>query len=149
MKIVKASEDTISIVVDMKMRMSKELGIDSVFGENVEEKIKETYLNLYHEDKGCHFLLYENNQVVAIGGAVIKDDIPFCFFKTPYYGFVIDIYCIPSERRKGYAKKIMETVLEWLKEKGVHMVKLKPSKNGKELYEKLGFHNTNEMEKFI
>ena len=149
MKIVKASEDTISIVVDMKMKMSKVLGIDSVFGENVEEKIKETYLNLYHKDKGCHFLLYENNQVVAIGGAVIKDDVPFCFFKTSYYGFVIDVYCVPSERRKGYATLIMDAVLEWLKEKGVHMVRLKPSKEGKELYEKLEFHDTSEMEKFI
>ena len=65
------------------------------------------------------------------------------------YGGHIGDSVRPSERRKGYAKKIMETVLEWLKEKGVHMVKLKPSKNGKELYEKLEFHDTSEMEKFI
>jgi len=149
MKIVKACEENISIVVNMKMKMSKELDIDSVFGENVEEKIRETYLSLYKKDKGCHFLIYENNQVVAIGGAILKDDVPFCFFKTPYYGFVIDVYCIPSERRKGYATQVMNAVLEWLKEKEVHIVKLKPSKEGKALYEKLGFHDTDEMEKFI
>jgi hypothetical protein len=29
------------------------------------------------------------NVVIAIGGAVIKEDVPFCFFKTPYYEYVI------------------------------------------------------------
>lgn len=40
MKIVKASAKDISIIVDMKLKMSKELGIDFIFQENIEEKIK-------------------------------------------------------------------------------------------------------------
>lgn len=106
MHIVKASEKDISIVVDMKLKMSKELTIDFLFQKNVEEKIKQTYLSLYRENKACHFLLYENSQVVAIGGAVIKEDIPFCFFKIPYYGFIVDVYCIPEKRRKGYSTQL-------------------------------------------
>lgn len=149
MKIVRASEKDISVIVDMKLKMSKELGIDFIFQENVEEKIKQTYLSLYKEDKGCHFILYEDNQVVAIGGAMLKEDVPFCFFKTPYYGFIMDVYCISEKRRKGYATEIMHAVLKWLEEKEVHMIKLKPSHEGQLLYEKLGFQNTGEMEKFI
>ena len=149
MKIVKASEKDIAIVVAMKIKMSKELGIDFLFQENVEEKIKETYLSLYHEEKCCHFLLYEEEEVVAIGGAMIKEDVPFCFFKTPYYGFVLDVYCIPEKRRKGYATQIMHSVLNWLEEKEVHTIKLKPSHEGKLLYEKLGFKDSSEMEKFL
>ncbi len=149
MKIVKASEKDISIIVDMKLKMSKELGIDFIFQENIEEKIKQTYLSLYKEDKGCHFILYEDNKVVAIGGAMLKDDVPFCFFKTPYYGFVMDIYCVPEMRRKGYATEIMHAVLKWLEEKEVHTIKLKPSHEGQKLYEKLGFQLTDEMEKRI
>lgn len=149
MEIVKASEKDISIIIDMKLKMSKELGIDFVLQENVEEKIKQTYLSLYKEDKGCHFILYEDDQAVAIGGAMIKEDVPFCFFKTPYYGFVMDIYCLPEKRRKGYATHIMKAVLKWLEEKEVHTIKLKPSHEGKLLYEKFGFQLSEEMEKFI
>lgn len=149
MKIVKACEKDISVIVDMKIKMSKELGIDVVFRENVEEQIKQTYLNLYREDKGCHFILYEEDQIVAIGGAMLKEDVPFCFFKTPYYGFVMDVYCIPEKRRNGYATEIMKSILKWLEEKEVHTIKLKPSHEGKVLYEKLGFGSSDEMEKFI
>lgn len=149
MKIVKASEKDISTIVDMKLKMSSELGIDFMFQENVEEQIKQTYLELYRKDKCCHFLLYEEEQVVAIGGAMLKEDIPFCFFKTPYYGFVMDVYCIPEKRRNGYTTEIMNFVLKWLEEKEVHTIKLKPSHEGRLLYEKMGFNFSNEMEKFI
>lgn len=149
MKIVKSSEKDISIIVDMKLKMSKELGIDFIFQENIEEKIKQTYLSLYKEDKGCHFIVYEDNEVVAIGGAMLKDDVPFCLFKTPYYGFVMDIYCVPEKRRKGYATEIMHAVLKWLEEKEVHTIKLKPSHEGQLLYEKFGFQASDEMEKMI
>lgn len=149
MKIVKASEKDISIIVDMKLKMSKELGIDFLFQKNIEEKIKQTYLSLYKEDNGCHFILYEDNEVVAIGGAMLKEDVPFCFFKTPYYGFVMDIYCVPEKRRNGYATEIMHAVLKWLEEKEVHTIKLKPSHEGQLLYEKLGFQASDEMEKMI
>ncbi len=43
----------------------------------------------------------------------------------------------------------MSSVLSWLKEKGVHNIKLKPSEEGHILYEKLGFLSSSEMEKFI
>lgn len=149
MKIKKATKEDIEIILDMKMKMSKELGITEVFQENVEEKIKEIYLSLYQQDKCCHFLIYEEDEVVAIGGAMIKEDVPFCFFKIPYYGFIMDVYSLPEKRKRGYATKIMEELLKWLKEKGVHNVRLKPSLEGRLLYEKLGFQSMDEMQKLI
>ena len=53
------------------------------------------------------------------------------------------------KRRNGYASKIMEAILNWLKENGVRNVKLKPSGAGKMLYEKMGFSDSDEMEKWI
>lgn len=94
-------------------------------------------------------MIYEENKIVAIGGVVIKTDIPFCFFKNPYYGYIIDIYCIPEKRRNGYATKIIEAILTLLKERNIKNVKLKASEDGKLLYEKMGFHNSGEMELMI
>lgn len=149
MKIVKASIKDIQSIIDMKMDMFKEIGSISLLQDDAREKIQQVYEELYNEDKCCHFIAYNDNKIVAIGGAVIKEDVPFCFFKTPYYGYVIDVYCIKEERRKGYATKIMNRVLGWLEEKKVHNIKLKPSNEGRMMYKKLGFIDSGEMEKNI
>lgn len=149
MEIRKAQIEDLDSVVKLKMEMFAEVGSIKLLQENPEEKIFDKYRELYQSDKLCHFLAFENDKVVACGGAVIKDDVPFCFFKTPMYGYVIDVYCVPESRRNGYATKIMDKLLEWLKEKGVHNVKLKPSATGKKMYEKFGFCDSGEMELWV
>ena len=150
MEILKAGVKDLPLIVDMKMKMFREVGSAAMLQDNAEEMILQTYASLYREDKCCHFIAYdENGQAVACGGAVVKEDVPFCFFKTPCYGYVIDVYCVPEKRRCGYASKIMEAVLNWLEEKGVHNVKLKPSGAGRMMYEKMGFNDSGEMEKWI
>lgn len=150
MKIVKAEVKDIPLIVNMKMNMFQEVGSAALLQDNVEEKIRQTYALLYQEDKCCHFIAYdEEGQAAACGGAVIKEDVPFCFFKTPCYGYVIDVYCVPEKRRNGYASTIMDSVLAWLEEKGIHHIKMKPSGVGRMMYEKMGFYDSGEMEKWI
>ena len=150
MKIVRAEENDLPLVVDMKMRMFTEVGSVTRLQENAEALIEKTYAALYREDRCCHFIAYdERGQAVACGGAVIKEDVPFCFFKTSSYGYIMDVYCVPEKRRNGYASRIVEATLSWLKEKGVHQVKLKPSGAGRIMYEKMGFQDAGEMEKWV
>ena len=149
MEIKKAKIKDLDIVVEMKMAMFREVGSITLLQDNAERKIYEKYKELYTQEKGCHYLVYENGEAVACGGAVIKEDVPFCFFKTPMYGYVIDVYCVPEKRRNGYASLIMKELIEWLKDKGVHTVRLKPSAVGRQMYEKIGFSDSGEMEMWI
>lgn len=149
MEIKKADIKNLNLVIKMKMDMFTEVGSIALLQDNAEEKIYEKYKELYQEEKLCHYLVYENDSVIACGGAVIKEDIPFCFFKTPMYGYIIDVYCIPEKRRKGYASKVMEELINWLQDKGVHNIKLKPSSTGRCLYERFGFGDSGEMELWI
>ena len=149
MKIKKAGIEDLTVVVDLKMKMFAEVGSISLLQENPEDMIYKKYRELYQQDKMCHYLLYEDDTVIACGGAVIKDDVPFCFFKTPVYGYIIDVYTVPEKRNRGCASEIMEELLEWLKSKGVHNIKLKPSAAGRHLYEKYGFGDSGEMELWI
>lgn len=104
MKFVRASEKDLPLIVDMKMKMFESVGT-LLLQENVGNLILDKYRELYKEDKCCHYIIYENERPIAIGGAVIKEDVPFCFFKTPFYGYVIDVYCIPEERKKAMPLK--------------------------------------------
>ena len=56
---------------------------------------------------------------------------------------------VPEKRRNGYASLIMKELTEWLKDKGVHTVRLKPSAVGRQMYEKIGFNDSGEMELWI
>lgn len=149
MEIKKAKIKDLDVVVKLKMDMFAEVGSIALLQDNAEKQIYEKYEELYRKEKGCHYLMYENDKVIACGGAVIKEDVPFCFFKTPVYGYIIDVYCIPEKRKNGYASELMEKLLQWLKDKGVHTVKLKPSSAGRHLYEKFGFCDSGEMELWI
>lgn len=61
------------------MAMFKEVGSIALLQDNAEEKIYAKYQELYKKDMGCHYLIYENDTVIACGGAIIKDDVPFVF----------------------------------------------------------------------
>ena len=150
MVIVKAAIKELPLIVDMKMRMFREVGSINLLQEHAEQLIEQTYASLYGEDKCSHFIAYdENGRAVACGGAVIKEDVPFCFFKAPSYGYIMDVYCVPEKRRNGYASGIVEATLDWLKEKGVHHVKRKPSGAGRAMYETMGFQDSGEMESWF
>ena len=51
----------------------------------------------------------------------------------------------PDFRRKGVARRLMQTMIDWCREKNFAAVYLHASKDGKPLYETLGFEPTTEM----
>ena len=58
---------------------------------------------------------------------------------------VLNIYTDPEFRRRGIARKLMETILEWCRGEGFAEVFLHASHQGRPLYEQLGFQPGNEM----
>lgn len=58
---------------------------------------------------------------------------------------VLNVYTEHAWRRRGLAALLMEHVLAWAREHGVGSVVLHASKEGRPLYEQLGFVATNEM----
>lgn len=105
MEIRKAEVKDLHNVVKLKMEMFKEVGSIALLQDNAEEQIYEAYLKLYQEEKLCHYLMYEEERVIACGGAAIKEDVPFCFFKTPVYGYMMDVYCIPEKEETAMLQK--------------------------------------------
>ena len=59
---------------------------------------------------------------------------------------IVNVYTEPDFRGQGLARRLMMTVLDWLKEQGFRSAALHASEAGRHLYEKLGFRATNEMQ---
>jgi ribosomal protein S18 acetylase RimI-like enzyme len=58
---------------------------------------------------------------------------------------VLNVYVEPQWRRRGVAEALMRTLLEALAARGIRRIVLHASDDGRRLYERLGFLQTNEM----
>jgi GNAT superfamily N-acetyltransferase len=64
---------------------------------------------------------------------------------APRRGLVINVYTEPEFRRRGIALRLMNALVEWCREEGFGSVALHASADGRPLYERMGFVQTNEM----
>lgn len=64
---------------------------------------------------------------------------------TGRQGLVLNVFTEVPWRRQGIAEELMGHVLAWAQEHGLGSVVLHASREGRPLYEKLGFAATNEM----
>ena len=58
---------------------------------------------------------------------------------------ILNMYVDPEFRRQGIARQLMQTILDWCRQQNFAAVYLHASKEGRPLYESLGFEPTTEM----
>lgn len=58
---------------------------------------------------------------------------------------ILNVYVYPEFRRRGVARRLMQTMIDWCRKENFAAVNLHASKDGRQLYESLGFEATNEM----
>jgi|SRR6476659_9559612 len=83
--------------------------------------------------------------VVAGAGLWLMDWPPHMIGSSSRRGNILNVYTDPQFRRRGLAKRLMQTALEWCKTNQIDFVILHASKEGRRLYESLGFLDSNEM----
>jgi GNAT superfamily N-acetyltransferase len=83
---------------------------------------------------------------IVAGGAIIVSPWP----AHPYdlecrRATILNVYTDRDYRRRGIARRILETMIDWCKHEGFARVDLHASEDGRRLYESLGFEPSNEM----
>ncbi len=58
---------------------------------------------------------------------------------------ILNVYVYPEFRRRGVARMLMKTMMDWCRQQNFASVFLHASKDGRPLYDSLGFESTNEM----
>jgi aminoglycoside 6'-N-acetyltransferase I len=83
----------------------------------------------------------------AIGMVIVSivDDYRAYAFNRPR-GYVNGVFVVPEYRRLGIARAMMLIGLQWLRERGCVVVRLRSSEDGRALYTSLGFAPGTEME---
>jgi GNAT superfamily N-acetyltransferase len=93
-----------------------------------------------------HWLAIDSSGAVAGGGGVLLSPWP----ANPHdpcteRAVILNVYTEVEFRRRGIAERVMQTMLVWIKTYSLRSVNLHASEEGRALYEKLGFVQTNEM----
>ena len=87
----------------------------------------------------------EDGRIAGGGGIVINDWPAHPRESKPLRAWILNMYVEPAYRRRGIARRLMETMISWCREEGYVNVSLHASQEGRALYESMGFVPTNEM----
>jgi ribosomal protein S18 acetylase RimI-like enzyme len=91
------------------------------------------------------FVTNTQDAVVAGAGLWIVEWPATPLDQSKKRAYVMDVYTHPAYRRKGLARRLMMTILDYCREHWFRVIDLHASNEGRLLYESLGFRQTNEM----
>jgi GNAT superfamily N-acetyltransferase len=92
------------------------------------------------------WLVERQGAIVAGGGLVISQLLPRPgAIEGGAQALIVNVYCEPEHRRRGLARALMAAMLDWCKRERIAKVVLHASRDGRALYESLGFVQANEM----
>jgi GNAT superfamily N-acetyltransferase len=104
------------------------------------------FANRLRDGTYCAWLAEDaSKHVVAGGGIMIFDYHSSPRDPFPKRAMIVNMYTDPAFRRQGIARRLMEIMIDWCRKGGFGSVWLHASDDGRPLYEKLGFRQTNEM----
>ena len=101
-----------------------------------------------HMARGVYqsWLACTGDGTVVAGSDVWLIDWPAGQFDiSPYRGYILNVYTDPAYRRRGLARRLVQTCTDWCYANNVQIVTLHASDEGRKVYEGLGFTPTNEM----
>jgi GNAT superfamily N-acetyltransferase len=146
MRLHPAALSDIDTILAHRREMFREMG--GHYAENLEafEQASRKYFEQALQDGSYYGLLCHTGASIVAGGGVVIAPWPGSPLNfSPRRAWILNVYVDPAHRRQGLARKIVEALLDWCRANGFQSVALHASEDGRSLYEKLGFHATNEM----
>ena len=107
--------------------------------ENDIRRQLEEYFPLHLNRELFAFLCLDGEDAVAVVLLYIMEKPAFVGSVSGKTGTLLNVYTRQDYRRKGIAKKLVETALEKAEQLGVDFVELQATADGEPLYRKIGF----------
>ena len=139
-KVEKAGIDDIDALV--KMRLDFLLEDNGSLNDSDVMAIKKDLPEYYksHIDNDLYiFVVREEQTIVSCAFLLVIEKPMSPSFINGRTGTVLNVYTCPANRHRGYAKRIMETLLAKAKKLQLSVVDLKATEDGYHLYRSVGF----------
>ncbi len=133
----KADKNDVRQLVELR---KKQLIDEGCYSENHIDDELERYFSTSISNKNLVvWLATENEYIIGTAGV--------CFFQYPpsfsnitgKIAYITNVYTRNEYRKQGIATRLLELIMEEVKNEGCKFVRLHASSQGKKLYEKMGF----------
>ncbi|MEO8499507.1 MAG: GNAT family N-acetyltransferase [Vicinamibacteria bacterium] len=142
-----ATADDADVLARHRASMFRDMGdIDEPGASIIENASVDHLAALIEAREYFGFLAEHEGEVAGGGGAWLRPVLPRPgMLQGSMEGYVLNVYTEPGHRRSGVARAIMEAIMDWGREHRLARLVLHASKDGRPLYESLGFEDSNEM----
>lgn len=141
-----ATPADVEIILHHRREMFREMGGDYERQLDRFEDASRKYFESALADGSYYGIFGEIDHHTVAGGGVVTTPWPGSPLNhKPRRAWILNIFVEPPHRSRGYAKLIMQALIEWCRDNCYDSVALHASEFGRSLYEKLGFRPTNEM----
>jgi GNAT superfamily N-acetyltransferase len=135
-------------VVHQRRAMFADMGVGDPAGLDAMDATFAPYVTRALDDGTYRAWLAQTSdgRVVAGGGLIVHEwparpGNP----SDPRRAYILNVYTEPGYRGRGFARRIVQAIVDWCRAEGLGSVSLHASVFGKPLYESMGFEPTNEM----
>lgn len=142
-------QDDLSFFVDLRLEVLRAANGLPESAELVEvRKATEAYFKRDSSWDQCKTILARSNgEVAGCGSIVFIEVLPTVGNPTGQKGYIMNMYTKPKFRRLGIGMRVLQKLFELAKARGIEMISLEATDQGKALYRKAGFTRMNdEME---
>ncbi len=142
-----ATPEDVPTIVRHRRRMFEEMGFaDPVCNDEMDAEVSRQLRETIPSGAYRGWLVVADRGEAVAGAGLGVVRLPGKPFNpSGAYGYLMSLYVEPPYRRRGIARRLMETMVAWARAEGLREVKLHASASGRPLYERLGFEQTNEM----
>lgn len=138
----KATIKDIGVLTDLRIAYLQE-DLGAISGKDL-ELMQATLPSYYEKHLNKDLIVYvarDEMDIVSCAFLLIVEKPMSPSFITGKTGTVLNVYSKPDYRKKGYAKKLITTMLEDARAEGVSIIELKATEDGYSLYKSVGFED--------
>ena len=141
-----AAVDEIERLVDLRMAMFDSMDL---LDEENRERTRDDCCVYFKETLPVEvfrvWIAEIEGEPIASIGLVVHSIPPSMFNRVGKEGYIMNLVTLPAWRRRGIARALLEHVLDVLRSEGVPIASLHASRNGRSLYEDLGFKTREDL----
>jgi GNAT superfamily N-acetyltransferase len=142
--------EQINVFINMRLELFRELGEISN-NDNITELITATK-EYFASNIGKNLLSWGivfDGKIVSVASLCLFSRIPYHENLYGKEGYILNVYTLPSYRKRGMARKLINVIIDYAQENGIAKLWLNTSEQGKSTYTTCGFNDvTNAMERF-
>ena len=138
--VVKANTGDVPELVELRLAYLREDSgpLDDGAADAIQKGLPEYFRTHLGRDLFAYGIR-EDGHIVSCAFLLVVEKPMSPAFLNGRTGIVLNVYTRPSYRRRGYAKRVMETLLSEAKAKELSVIELKSTEDGYPLYKTAGF----------